>query len=158
MNRRRAIVVVACALVALMLAVVMTSRESEESDSTPVAGRAAEEADASNAATDSTASGGSLPLRSGETLAVSREELVSGVPLVLQLQLGESEVSRQPLAGRILAEGRVLELSAAVRGEAADVAEVEIEADWLEPGRFIIEIQTSERSHFPLRRYVIEVR
>ena len=38
-------------------------------------------------------------------------------------------------------------------------ASVEIEPGWLDPpGRYMVEIKTKERTHFPLRRYVIEVR
>jgi hypothetical protein len=35
---------------------------------------------------------------------------------------------------------------------------VEIENGWLSPGRYLIEIETTEKSHLALRRYVLEVR
>jgi hypothetical protein len=37
-------------------------------------------------------------------------------------------------------------------------ARIEIEIGWLKPGRYRIEIETSEPSHLALRRYPLEVR
>ena len=34
---------------------------------------------------------------------------------------------------------------------------VQIESGWLSPGSYQIEIQTGERSHLDLRRYLLEV-
>jgi predicted phage tail protein len=161
MNRTRAMVIVACALVALMFAVVLTGRDARKGASTPPAPPTTESeatAGSQSGPGDSTASGQPAPLLSGKTLVVSRESLASGRPLVVQLQLSEPEASGAQLEGRIVTEGRTHDLSATVAGEAADLAQVEIEADWLTPGRYVIEIHTSERSHFPLRRYAIEVR
>ena len=33
-----------------------------------------------------------------------------------------------------------------------------LDPEWLQPGRYLIEIRTAEKIHFPLRRYVLEVR
>jgi len=99
------------------------------------------------------------PLPSGGTLTVSRDSLAAVGSLVVPLQLGQPEAPGSVLSGRIVTEGRVLEVSAAVGEEAPDVAEIDVAADFLRsPGRYIVEIKTSEKSHFPLRRYAIEVR
>jgi len=100
-----------------------------------------------------------LTLLSGETLEISADALPAGRAVALNLQLTEPSADGDPLAGRILSEGRVpLDLSAAILGEDRRTARVEIEAGWLSPGRYVIEVQTTERTHFPLRRYALEVR
>jgi hypothetical protein len=79
--------------------------------------------------------------------------------VVLDLQLGEPSADDEPLAGRILAEGRApLQIAGAIGGEDRRIARVEIPAGWLSPGRYIVEVRTSERTHLPLRRYALEVR
>ena len=102
---------------------------------------------------------GDLTLVSGETSEISGDALPVGRATALHLRLAEPSVDGDPLAGRILSEGRApLDLSAAILGEDRRTATVEIEADWLSPGRYVIEVQTTERTHFPLRRYALEVR
>ena len=62
------------------------------------------------------------------------------------------------LAARVLLEGREpFEADAMVTGSGRDRVRLEIEPGWLARGRAIIEIKTLERSHFPLRRYALEV-
>jgi hypothetical protein len=78
--------------------------------------------------------------------------------LEVDLLFPEPSASREPLPARILApDGRLLELPAGVAADARR-ARIEIPAGWLAPGRYIIELKTTERSHFPLRRYALEVR
>jgi hypothetical protein len=102
---------------------------------------------------------GDLTIFSGETLEIPADALPAGRVVALNLQLAEPSANRDPLAGRILSEGRVpLDLSAAILGEDRHIARVEIEANWLSPGRYVIEVRTTERTHFPLRRYALEVR
>lgn len=98
-------------------------------------------------------------LRSGETIEVAAGALPSGRPVILDLQLAEPSKSADSLAGRILAEGRTpLEFEGVIQGEDRGRARVGVDGDWLSPGRYIIEIETTERTHFPLRRYALEVR
>jgi hypothetical protein len=161
MNRSRAIFVVSCTLVALVFVVVVIRRDFEDSRAAPANGIGSEPVAAPDGASrspDPVTSTAQFPLGSGQTLAVSRESLASGEPLAIRLQLAQPEDPGAPLSGRIVTEGRVLDLAAVVGGDASDVAEVEIASDWLTPGRYVIEIRTSERSHFPLRRYALEVR
>ena len=60
------------------------------------------------------------------------------------------------MAARVVAgDGRVLETAAAVTEGGAAVA---LQPEWLSPGRYLVELRTREKSHFPLRRYVLSVR
>jgi hypothetical protein len=104
--------------------------------------------------------GESAPLESGATLEVSRRALRGGAPLVLELRLGEPDAGVEPLSGRIVVAGRTpRDLTPSLVGRSGSLARVEIDADWLaSPGRYIVEVKTNERTHLPLRRYVLEVR
>lgn len=164
MNRNHSIVIVFCAAVALVFAVVFTNRDVAEPTSVaamePVVEPLSEAvADPSAPRTVRIEAVGeaTAPVPSGATLVVSRSSLGASPQFAVKLQLAQPEDSGEPLTGRILTEGRALDLSAAVIGDASDVAQVEIDADWLTPGRYVIEVHTSERSHFPLRRYALEV-
>lgn len=95
---------------------------------------------------------------SGQTLSFSADELRAGEPLVVSLRLPEPLSDDAPLPGRVLGEdGRVLELAGRVRQGDRRTASVEIDPAWLAPGRYIVELETSEHSHFPVRRFVLEV-
>jgi hypothetical protein len=98
-------------------------------------------------------------IESGETLALDSASLPSGRPLVLKLALGEPSRSADPRPVRVIApDGRLLHLSGALVADDRRSAEVEIDPDWLAPGRYVVEVKTTEKSHFPLRRYALEVR
>ena len=46
-----------------------------------------------------------------------------------------------------------------MEGQARGTTLVDVDTGWLRPsGRYLIEVKTLERSHFPLRRYALEVR
>lgn len=101
-----------------------------------------------------------LTLSSGETVAILASSLRAGKPVVLQLGLPAPPAGVESLSIRVMAEdGRVLETEAAIqRGDSA-IATLEIPAAWLAAtGRYVVEIQTREQTHFPLRRYAVEVR
>ena len=55
-------------------------------------------------------------------------------------------------------DGRVLETVGALDTDDRRSARVEIDPAFLRPGRYVVEMKTTERSHFPLRRYALEVR
>ncbi len=100
---------------------------------------------------------GSLAVDSGQTLRLPAARLAQA-RLAVDLLFPEPSTSAGPLSARILApDGRVLELEAAVGGADRRRASIEIDSAWLSPGRYIVELQTTERSHFPLRRYALEV-
>ena len=99
-----------------------------------------------------------LELTSGDELEIARSTFRAGEPVMLSLGLPTSPAG--PLSVRVIAsDGRVLETTGAVREQDPTRARVEIEQGWLgRPGRYIVELNTKERTHFPLRRYAIEVR
>jgi hypothetical protein len=99
-----------------------------------------------------------LTLVSGATLAIASDSLPVGGAVALNLEVSEPSAIREPFTGRILSEGRApLALSAASLAADRRAASVEIDADWLSPGRYIVEVHTTERTHFPLRRYAFEI-
>lgn len=102
-------------------------------------------------------------LAPGATTAIARSEVPAAGVLPVDLELREPASGPEPLEGRILAfdverENRVRALQAQLVGEQRDRTRVELPADLLEPGLYLIEIRTGERSHLPLLRYRLEVR
>ena len=99
-------------------------------------------------------------LASGQTLELRAAELASGEPVALRLDVAQTPPGPVSLPVRVLAtDGRVLEIWGTLRDPDRRNASVEIEADFLAPpGRYIVELRTTEKSHMPLRRYAIEVR
>ena len=99
-----------------------------------------------------------LSVESGGTLELAMASLPS-TPLAVDLMFPEPSTASAPLPVRIVAhDGRLLEMQARVSGDTRRRARIEIPPDWLSPGRYIVELKTTERSHFPLRRYALEVR
>lgn len=96
---------------------------------------------------------------SGE-LSVSRGDLPGGADLAVLLELPEEAIGQgEPRPVRIVMEdGRTLETTASPAADDASGVRLEIDPDRLGPGRHLIEVKTAEKTHFPLRRYVLEVR
>jgi hypothetical protein len=98
-------------------------------------------------------------IASGETLLLEAASLRAGESLVVHLLLPEPPDGDDPHAVRVLApDGRQLETRAPVLGGDRRGVALELDPAWLAPGRYIVEVKTTEKIHFPLRRYVIEVR
>jgi hypothetical protein len=99
-------------------------------------------------------------LTAGETTSVVAQDLPTGRPLALNLLLPAGLPSAAGLPARIIAMdgSRELKLTDAVVANDRDQVRVQIESAWLTPGRYRIEIETTERSHLALRRYLLEVR
>ncbi len=99
-----------------------------------------------------------LQLISGDELEIPVSSLPAGEPVFLSLGLPTSPLGSLPV--RVLAtDGRILETTGVVYEDDPTRVSVEIEAGWLDsPGRYIVELKTKERTHFPLRRYAFEVR
>ena len=97
-------------------------------------------------------------IASGATLAVDPGELRSGRPLRLALELGVPSADLEPRPVRVIApDGRLLETVGPVDPDDRLTTSLSIDPDWLTPGRYIVEVKTTERTHFPLRRYAIEI-
>jgi hypothetical protein len=102
---------------------------------------------------------GGRSVASGETLVLEAASLPAGEALVVHLLLPEPPDGDAPHAVRVLAlDGRQLETRARVLGGDRRGVALELDPTWLEPGRYIVELETTEKTHFPLRRYVVEVR
>jgi hypothetical protein len=98
-----------------------------------------------------------------QTVAIDRRELPDTGVVQVDLVLGEPSENREPLSGRILSidpdrPDRVRDLSGEIVGEERGSARIGVSAEFLTPDTYLIEIRTTEKSHFPLRRYRLEVR
>jgi hypothetical protein len=97
-------------------------------------------------------------IESGTTLGLAVEQLPSGRPLVLALELGVPSADLEPRPVRVIApDGRLLHAGGPVDPDSRRSASLSIDPAWLTPGRYIVEVRTTERTHIPLRRYAIEV-
>ncbi len=103
---------------------------------------------------------GVFDLTAGETTSIAAQDLPTERPLVLNLLLPAALPSADALPARILSmdESGELKLPDAVVSTDRDRVRVQIESGWLSPGRYRIEIQTTEQSQLALRRYPLEVR
>jgi hypothetical protein len=100
-----------------------------------------------------------LVLRAGEPLEIDSAALPAGGRVTLQLSLPIASTSDEPRPVRILVEGREpLETLGEHRAGDRKAASLEVDADWLRPGHYIVEVKTTELSHMPLRRYALDVR
>ena len=98
-------------------------------------------------------------LQSGELERIDRSALAAGRPVSFDLTLAEPSRNAEPLPAQLRdSRGRVLDLLAAVEVDGRMSARLEVEPGWLLPGSYLVELRTTERSHFPLRRYPLEVR
>ena len=97
-------------------------------------------------------------IASGTALSLSRSEVpATGLVVELELPVAVSQGATS-LPGRVIAEDRrtveiVARIDPALRGR----VRVEIPPGFLSAGRYVIEVETTERTHLPLRRYVLEI-
>jgi hypothetical protein len=109
-------------------------------------------------ATQAASAGGELRIETGGTLVLEAAKLEPGRPVVVHLVQGEVSRSDEPNPVRIASvDGRELLLEGHLGDDRKD-ARLEIDPAFLTPGTYLVEMKTSEYSHFPLRRYVVEVR
>jgi len=80
-------------------------------------------------------------------------------PQLLHLVLGEPSRSQDPRPVRVISTDRRVFEGQGILGEGLADARFEIDPEFLrKPGRYIVEVKTTEQTHFPLRRYAVEVR
>jgi hypothetical protein len=102
---------------------------------------------------------GELRIASNETIQLDAASLVPGKPVVLRLVLGEPSKDQEPRPVRVFSADRRVFEGQGVLGEGLADARFEIDPAFLSiPGRYVVEVKTTELSHFPLRRYALEVR
>lgn len=98
-------------------------------------------------------------IEEGGRLSIDAQALREGAVVTLGLALADEARGDEPLSVRVVSvDGRVLDLSAAPTDAEGGGVQLAIEADWLRPGDYMIQIKTIEKTSFPLRRYVLEVR
>ena len=102
---------------------------------------------------------GDMSVASGKVLPIALADLAPGEPVVVTLLLGVPSAGRAPRPTRLIApDGRQLQLGAELAFEDRSRARLSIDPAWLTPGRYLVEVKTTEATHFPLRRYVLDVR
>ena len=102
---------------------------------------------------------GDMSVASGMVLPIALADLAPGEPVVVTLLLGVPSAGRAPRPTRLIApDGRQLQLGAELAFEDRSRARLSIDPAWLTPGRYLVEVKTTEATHFPLRRYVLDVR
>jgi hypothetical protein len=102
---------------------------------------------------------GELRIASHETIRIDAASLVPGKPVVLRLDLEVPSRTQEPRPVRVFSQDRRVFEGKGVLGEALTDARFEIDPAFLSvPGRYVVEVKTTEISHFPLRRYALEVR
>jgi hypothetical protein len=96
----------------------------------------------------------------GGRLSVSAADLPGAGSFDLALDLPDVARGSQPRPVRIVSQdaSRVLELEAAPLAGPGSGVSLAIDPGWLVPDTYLIEVTTAEPTHFPLRRYVLEVR
>ena len=99
-----------------------------------------------------------LRIESSGTVEIAAAELVPGRPVVLHLVLGEPSKTDEPRPVRILAfdGARQFEGQGSLDSDRSE-ASFSVDPSFLAPGRYVVEVKTTELTHFPLRRYVVEV-
>jgi hypothetical protein len=96
----------------------------------------------------------------GGRLSIDAAELPRDGAFALALDLPDAARGSEPRPVRIVSQDgtRALELLAApLAGSGSGVA-LHLDPAWLIPDRYLIEVTTAEATHFPLRRYVLELR
>ncbi len=101
---------------------------------------------------------GEIAIVAGETIEIDSKSLEPGRPVVVRLDLGVPSRTDEPRPVRLLGPSGFVREGQGTLGEGRGSARYEIDATWLTPGRYVIEVKTTEQSHFPLRRYALEVK
>ena len=98
-----------------------------------------------------------IPIRG--RIAISASSFAPDVPVALDLELPDAIRGSDTRPVRVAAvDGRQMRTTASVRSGAGSGIRLELAPGWLVPGRYLIEVTTDEKTHFPMRRYVLEVR
>ena len=94
----------------------------------------------------------------GGRLSIDAGLLRDGEVIAVGLGLADEARDTAPMAVRVVSvDGRRIETHAAPIPGSGTGLRLELDPEWLTSGRYMIEVHTAEKSHFPLRRYVLEV-
>ena len=91
-------------------------------------------------------------------ISIDAASLRDGEVLALGLALADEARGSEPLSVRVVSiDGRRIETTAAPAAGSGSGLRLELEPEWLRPGRYMIEVTTAEKIPLHLRRYVLEV-
>jgi hypothetical protein len=94
----------------------------------------------------------------GGRLHIAAGTLPKGEVLTLGLALPEDAHGGEPLPVRVASDdGRRFDTIATPAAGPQRGLRLEIESDWLNPGLYMIQVSTNERTPLALRRYVLEI-
>ncbi len=92
-------------------------------------------------------------------ISIDAASLRDGEVLALELALADEARGSEPLSVRVVSlDGRRIETTAAPAAGSGSGLRLELESEWLRPGRYMIEVTTAEKIPLHLRRYVLEIR
>jgi hypothetical protein len=94
-----------------------------------------------------------------QTLQLERAAFPASGPVRVSLELPEMSADGEPRPVRLISQPdhRILEIPGAL-DSGRTAATIEVDPGYLQPGTYLVEVKTTEQSHFPLRRYFIVVR
>lgn len=91
-------------------------------------------------------------------LSIDAASLREGEVLALGLALADEARGSEPLAVVVVSvDGRRLETTAEPVGGSGSGLRLELEPEWLRPGRYMIQVKTAAKKPLNLTRYVLEV-
>jgi len=151
-------VAIAGAVVGVALALWLWSRDAGPGPAEPAPAPAEGQASGETPRAVDGLQTGEIAIASGETIEIDSKSLEAGTPVVVRLDLGVPSATGEPRPVHLLGPNGIVRRGVAALGEGRASARYEIDPAWLEPGRYVIEVETTEPSHFPLRRYALEVR
>ena len=97
-------------------------------------------------------------IAAGERLRVRREDLREGDDLVIGLAMPDDARGSDPLPLKVVdTSGRVFAGVGLPIDGAGNGLRLEIDPEWLAPGRYMIQVETVEKAPLALRRYVLDV-
>ena len=100
-----------------------------------------------------------LRIAESQRISIDLASLRDGEVLALGLALADEARGSEPLPVRVVSlDGRRIETTAAPAAGSGSGLRLELEPEWLRPGRYMIEVTTAEKIPLHLRRYVLEVR
>jgi hypothetical protein len=99
------------------------------------------------------------PLAPFGTLQMTRADFPNSGPVIVSLDLGEPSADESPRLVRMFSVTDQRGILTEVQLDSTrSVGTLQLDPNFLQPGEYFVEVQTTERSAFPLRRYVIVVR
>jgi len=102
---------------------------------------------------------GEIRIATHETIQIDGASLAPGKPVVLRLDLEVPSRTEEPRPVRVFSQDRRILEGEGALGDGRTDARFEIDPAFLSvPGRYVVEVKTTEISHFPIRRYALEVR